>query len=295
MSLDGFLNLAQPAFAEASLRAHGDADFTLVEGAYAPLLASILKQRGGLVLVITPTSREAEQYATDLSAFINAEIHELPAWETLPHERLSPSAETTGRRLATLRALAQWDHSRPFVLFASVRSALQPLIAELDDPPTITFHTGVETNGDIAARLTELAYTRVDMVTRRGEFAVRGGILDLFSPDAEHAVRIDFFGDEVDDIRPFSVSDQRSLETPLDAVTVLPSRELLLTEEQYVLLARTSFVTVLARRCRGIARPRASSGTRRTLPAGPRGLRRAQRVRRHHAARGRRRSRRSPR
>lgn len=230
MSLDGFLNLAQPAFAEASLRAHGDADFTLVEGAYAPLLASILKQRGGLVLVITPTSREAEQYATDLSAFINAEIHELPAWETLPHERLSPSAETTGRRLATLRALAQWDHSRPFVLFASVRFALQPLIAELDDPPTITFHTGVETNGDIAARLTELAYTRVDMVTRRGEFAVRGGILDLFSPDAEHAVRIDFFGDEVDDIRPFSVSDQRSLETPLDAVTVLPSRELLLTE-----------------------------------------------------------------
>src|SRR5699024_4655537 len=103
-------------------------------------------------------SREAEQYAQDLTAFVDTEVHELPAWETLPHERLSPSAETTGRRLAALRALANWDRTRPFVLFASVRSALQPLVPELDDPPTITFTQGKEISGDIAKGLTELAY-----------------------------------------------------------------------------------------------------------------------------------------
>jgi transcription-repair coupling factor (superfamily II helicase) len=229
VSLNGFLPLAEPALADALRHAHTDADFTLVEGGFAPLLASLLQARGGLLLVITPTSREAEQYATSLSAFIDAEIYELPAWETLPHERLSPSAETTGRRISALRALASWDEQKPFVLFASVRSALQPLVAQLDDPPTLTFKTGDLMDVDIAAKLTELAYTRVDMVTRRGEFAIRGGILDVFSPAAEHAMRIDFFGDEVDEIRPFAVSDQRSLAQEVEEITVLPSRELLLT------------------------------------------------------------------
>lgn len=241
-SLNGFLDLAQPAYADALgvAAAGGDrgaaitADFTVVEGGNAPLLASLLRDRGGLLLVITPTSREAERAAGNLAAFIDAEIHELPAWETLPHERLSPSAETTGRRLKAFRHLAAWtrgDRSRPFVLFASVRSALQPLIAELDDPPTLTFTVGEEISFDIAEELSKLAYTRVDMVTRRGEFAIRGGIVDIFSPDAEQAMRIDFFGDEVDDIRPFAVADQRSFDHAETSLTVLPSRELLLTQE----------------------------------------------------------------
>lgn len=195
MGLNRFLQLAQATFADTATRAvDTDADFALVEGAYAPLLATILGKRGGVTLVITPTSREAEQYSRDLSAFLDAQVHELPAWETLPHERLSPSAETTGRRLSTLRALAHRTEKQPFVLFASVRSALQPLIADLDDPPTATFTIGATIDGDVAQLLGELAYTRVDMVTRRGEFAIRGGILDVFSPDAEHAVRIDCFG-----------------------------------------------------------------------------------------------------
>ena len=61
------------------------------------------------------------------------------------------------------------------------------------------------------ARLVELAYTRVDMVGRRGEFAVRGGILDIFAPTAEHPVRVEFWGDEVTEMRMFSVADQRSI------------------------------------------------------------------------------------
>src|SRR4029450_10780622 len=75
------------------------------------------------------------------------------------------------------------------------------------------------------------AYTRVDLVERRGEFAVRGGIVDVFSPTEEHPVRIDFLGDTVEEIRYFSVADQRSSEIALTEITASPCRELLLTEE----------------------------------------------------------------
>src|SRR5690606_7302290 len=81
----------------------------------------------------------------------------------------------------------------------------------------------------IAERLVELAYSRVDMVSRRGEFAVRGGILDVFPPTGEHPSRVEFFGDEVEQIRAFSVADQRSLPGEVPKVSLPPSRELLLT------------------------------------------------------------------
>ncbi|MDJ1370822.1 transcription-repair coupling factor [Gulosibacter molinativorax] len=245
MSLHGLVAALQtsPTFANAARRAGRDADFTLVDGLRAPLIAALIEERQSIlghspiVLAITATSREAEQYASDLAAFLpDAQIVEFPAWETLPHERLSPSADTTGRRLAAMRELGNWRREtspeRPFVLFASVRAALQPLMPGLDEPTTITLKAGSRGHDltGIANRLVELAYQRVDMVTRRGEFAVRGGILDVFPPDAGHALRVDFFGDAVDEIRPFGVADQRTYEDTVDEAVLTPSRELLLTE-----------------------------------------------------------------
>ncbi len=82
------------------------------------------------------------------------------------------------------------------------------------------------------ARLVELAYTRVDMVGRRGEFAVRGGILDIFAPTAEHPVRVEFWGDEVSEMRMFSVADQRSIpEIAVDTLVAIACRELLLSDD----------------------------------------------------------------
>ncbi|MFK4791868.1 transcription-repair coupling factor, partial [Microbacterium sp. ZW T5_56] len=160
-----------------------------------------------------------------------AEVMSFPAWETLPHERLSPSAETVGRRMAVLRRLRRWDASAPLIVTASVRAALQPLAAGLGDIAPIELN--VRERGHelehVVTFLVELAYARVDMVSRRGEFAVRGGILDVFPPLADHPYRIEFFGDEVDQIRAFSVADQRSLPGDIDGVVLPPSRELLLT------------------------------------------------------------------
>ncbi len=221
-----------------------DTDFSMVAGLDAPVLASLLAERGragaggapASLLVITPTGRRAESIGAALQSLVpHAAVRHFPAWETLPHERLSPSTETVGRRLAVLREAALWSDAgdAPLIVTASVRGALQPVAAGLTDAGVLDLAVsgrGYDLEA-VARRLVELAYLRVDMVSRRGEFAVRGGILDVFPPVADHPYRVEFFGDEVDQIRAFSVADQRSLPGEVSAVTLLPARELLLTPE----------------------------------------------------------------
>lgn len=226
------------AFRDAVAAASVDADFSLVEGLDAPLLAALLEKRraGGkppVVLLIAPTGRRAESLGPALGALLpGSEVLHFPAWETLPHERLSPSTETVGARLDIIARIARWDATTPLVVTASVRGALQPLAAGLADVDPVELVRGGRGQelADVVARLVELAYHRVDMVSRRGEFAVRGGILDVFPPTAPHPYRVEFFGDEVDEMRAFSVADQRSLPGEVSDVTLMPSRELLLTD-----------------------------------------------------------------
>ncbi len=217
-----------------------DTDFSMVTGLDAPMLAALLERRRAsgapaALLAIAPTGRRAEGLGAALQSLVpDAQVLHFPAWETLPHERLSPSTETVGRRLAVLRAAAAWEAAggtTPLIITASVRGALQPLAAGLTDAGVVELAVGARGAGldTVVRRLVDLAYHRVDMVSRRGEFAVRGGILDVFPPVADHPYRVEFFGDEVDQIRAFSVADQRSLPGEVTAVTLLPSRELLLT------------------------------------------------------------------
>lgn len=225
----------------ALAEAERNADFSAPAGLDAPLLAALLQRRAGAgrapaLFVVTATSREGEALRASLEPYVDdAEILEFPAWETLPHERLSPSAETVGRRLHALRRLRTWEAEgarHPLIVVASVRAALQPVADNLGDLEPIVLAAGARGYdlAQIALRLVDLAYARVDMVSRRGEFAVRGGILDVFPPTADHPVRVDFFGDEVEELRAFSVADQRSLPEKVERVELPPSRELLLTE-----------------------------------------------------------------
>ena len=225
------------AFNEALAFARADADFSLVEGLVAPTIAALLERRAAAgvapaLLAVAPTGRRADQLAPALAAYMpDALVLAFPAWETLPHERLSPSAETVGARLEVLRRVREWDGKTPLVVLASVRAALQPMVSDLDQVEPLNLVKGGRGYqlGEIAERLVELAYAQVDMVSRRGEFALRGGILDVFAPAADHPVRIEFFGDEVEQIRAFSVADQRSLPGDLALAQLMPSRELLLT------------------------------------------------------------------
>ena len=196
------------------------------------LVTAGLARAGHPVLAITATGREAEQLTAQLGELLGPDVvAELPSWETLPHERLSPRADTVGRRLAVLRRLAHPEEDGPLqVVVATVRSLIQPMLRGLGEIEPVRLRVGQEHDFDaLLARLADLAYARVDMVDRRGEFAVRGGIVDVFPPTEEHPLRVEFWGDEVSEIRSFAVADQRSL----DAVAELhapPCRELLLTD-----------------------------------------------------------------
>ncbi len=108
---------------------------------------------------------------------------------------------------------------------------LQPQVKGLADLEPVELARGQEVElEDVVNRLAGAAYSRVDLVEKRGEFAVRGGIVDVFPPTEEHPLRVEFFGDEIDEIRAFAVADQRTLE-PVERVWAPPCRELLLTDD----------------------------------------------------------------
>ena len=205
-----------------------------------PMIAAALSvsaERGGAgrpVLLISSTFREAEELTAALQSLVGEQaVAYYPAWETLPHERLSPRSDTVGRRLDLLRRLAgNSDVPAPQIVVAPVRSVLQPQVKGLGELKPIRLAVGTEIDlMDLASALVGAAYTRVDLVERRGEFAVRGGIVDVFPPTEEHPVRIDFFGDTVEELRYFSVADQRSSDFAVDEIIASPCRELLLTDE----------------------------------------------------------------
>lgn len=211
-----------------------------IEGIRGALEAQLAQESGKLVVVVVPSGRLAYQTAEEIRSFYGGnpdDIAVLDAWETLPHERLSPRADTVARRMAVFHRLA---HPRgasagtlgPIkVLVAPVRSLIQPIVSGVQDVEPLIFTRGEELDMDDAImRLTEQAYTRTDLVMERGEFAVRGGIVDVFPPTAPHPVRIDFFGDEIDEIHEFHASDQRTYGDRLTRVWATACREIALTD-----------------------------------------------------------------
>jgi transcription-repair coupling factor (superfamily II helicase) len=235
------LALTDPGLADLTNHAtDGVAEMALVGPAAARLFVAAALAQAGPLLVVTATGREADDLTAELRAVLGDVVTMFPSWETLPHERLSPGVETVGARMMVLRRLNNPDDGRfgvPLrVVVTTARSLLQPMahgLGDAQDTAPVMLTVGQEAGfDDVLARLVDLAYTRVDMVGKRGEFAVRGGILDVFAPTAEHPVRIEFWGDEVSEMRMFSVADQRTIpELAVDTVIAVPCRELLLTED----------------------------------------------------------------
>jgi transcription-repair coupling factor (superfamily II helicase) len=232
------LALRDPSLSDIARRAEDSpSDLTLVGPASARVFAASALAQAGPLLVVTATGREADDLTAELRGVLGEAVAMFPSWETLPHERLSPGVDTIGARLMLLRRLAHPDDERlgpPLrVVVTTTRSLLQPMAPDLADIEPVTLTVGAEAEFDsVIARLVDLAYTRVDMVGKRGEFAVRGGILDVFPPTAEHPVRAEFWGDEVSEMRMFAVADQRSIpEIAVDSVVAVPCREMLLTDD----------------------------------------------------------------
>ena len=191
------------------------------------LIASLVSQSHP-VLVVTASTRRSEELVDEIASYIGRDAVALfPAWETLPHEKLSPKSDTVAARAKALATIG--DHR---VLLTSIRGLIQPIVSDLleHDFPRLTLGTEISMDA-LVSQLVFLGFTRTDLVERRGEFALRGGIIDIFPADFDHPIRIDFFGDEIEELAYFTVADQRTYKPFVGELIIYPCRELLLTDE----------------------------------------------------------------
>lgn len=159
------------------------------------------------------------------------ELLSFPAWDCLPYDRASPSLRATSERLATLAAL-QAPCERPQLLVTTLNAATQRTLTRFRIRQlTATLAAGARIDRDqLAALLQANGYVRTDTVADAGEYAVRGSLVDLFPAGADHGLRLDFFGDEIESLRSFDPADQRSI-AKVDRFILRPASEALLDEE----------------------------------------------------------------
>ncbi len=190
----------------------------------AYFVAGIAARATAPVLAVVPGEQDAEELADDLSLFWDDAIV-LPAWETLPFEHVSPNAGTMARRAKARHRLGSQDPGA--VVVASVRAVIQRLSPVPVEP--IRLRSGsVHDPIDLVTELGAYGYHRTDRVEGRGEFAVRGGIVDVYPAGADGPVRVEFWGDEVESVRTFAVATQRSAGEA--TLVAYPARELRTTE-----------------------------------------------------------------
>ncbi|MDS4041664.1 MAG: transcription-repair coupling factor [Candidatus Competibacter sp.] len=197
----------------------------------ALLIAAAAARYRGLVLVIAPDSQTALRLETELRVFGGSELEILafPDWETLPYDGFSPHQDIVSQRLAALYRLPQ---RRRGVLVAPVATLMQRLAPRgYLDRYALLLAAGERLDLDrFRQRLEAAGYVCVSQVVERGEFAMRGSILDLFPMGAERPYRIELFDDEVESIRDFDPDTQLSV-AKVERIELLPAREFALDKE----------------------------------------------------------------
>jgi transcription-repair coupling factor (superfamily II helicase) len=187
---------------------------------------------GGRAVVIVADEAAMRALAETVPLFApEVEVLTLPGWDCLPYDRASPALRVMAERLATLSAL-QAKREKPQLLVATASAATQRLMT----PFRIRQLTRRIAEGEriereaLVEQLNALGYERVDTVAEHGEYAVRGSLIDLFPAGEDLALRLDFFGDEIDSLRRFDPTDQRSTDKA-KAFTMMPASEALLDAE----------------------------------------------------------------
>ena len=201
------------------------------EGFDALVMADIVKARGGLTCFVARDAARASAFADSLKFFADGvETARLPSWDCLPYDRIGPSPAVAAERMATLSRLAhQPKPAKPTVLIATATALLQRV------PPrsvvkaaSYLARSGNDVNiADLERYFAVNGYIRASTVAERGEFAIRGGVIDVWAPGAEEPVRLDLFGDTLESIRAFDPETQRSTKQ-LKSIDLLPVSEVLM-------------------------------------------------------------------
>src|SRR3990172_2278562 len=192
------------------------------------------------ITIITAGQDEAEGLLSDINIFLNlnssifnlqSSIYYFPPWEILPYEPISPHKDISGERLKVLSSIMESDGS--FILLAPVESIIQRLIPkEVLRETILRFSVKDSLERDIISEYLIIGgYKSSDIVEDKGEFSIRGGILDVYPPDSDNPFRIEFMGDEIESIREFDSATQRSIKD-VKEIKIVPARELIITEDR---------------------------------------------------------------
>ena len=197
--------------------------------ATAYLLARLLAETDRPLIIICSEQEQARQLVDELRFFSSrpAQIALLPHWEVNPYDPLSPHPELEANRIAALAAISA---NRLKALVVPVRSLLQKVIPrQILDSISLQLLCEEEYEREsLLETFLQLGYQPVPLVEERGSFAVRGDIVDLFPPDAAQPVRLDFYGDFIERMRPFDPLTQRTEAAPINKLELIPAREMIL-------------------------------------------------------------------
>jgi transcription-repair coupling factor (superfamily II helicase) len=179
-------------------------------------------------ILITTSSEKVEEMFSELkSYFSKTEVFYFPAWENFVYERVSPPKELIGQRMQVLSRLAKNEKIIIVAPFSALMQKIIPVDQNIYLP--IELKTGLEMKLEVLIeKLVEAGYKRTQIVEERGEFCVKGGLVDIFSSTSDLPLRIEFFGDEVESIREFEVHSQRSLKN-IEQTQFFPSHEVVLS------------------------------------------------------------------
>ncbi|MDD4766579.1 MAG: transcription-repair coupling factor [Desulfotomaculaceae bacterium] len=184
------------------------------------------------VLMIAPGEREASALADELAFFLpGLPVRLFPVWQLPPYQILAQSKDVAAQRLQVLESLLRGERA---VVIAPAEALLRRLIPPEDFlSPVCRLATGDRVDlAELLGRLLTMGYERVDLVEERGQMALRGGIMDIYPMTAHRPVRLEFFDDELDSIRRFSATIQRSEEN-IRGFTLYPARELVAGEQRW--------------------------------------------------------------
>ncbi|MES2035200.1 MAG: transcription-repair coupling factor, partial [Pseudomonadota bacterium] len=204
------------------------------EGFDALVMADITRARGGLTVFIARDGARANAFMEAMGFFApEVEVIQFPSWDCLPYDRVGPSAAVAAHRMATLTRLARGlDPKKPTLLVTAAPAVLQRV-----PPRSVVAKAGYSARPGNEVAIADLeryfavnGYSRASTVSERGEFAIRGGVIDVFPPSAEEPVRLDLFGDTLESIRAFDPETQRSTKQLKD-VDLLPVSEALVEPE----------------------------------------------------------------
>jgi len=199
-----------------------------LKGSSKALILSLLAQESGLpLLVITPRPTDAETFSEALRFFTEPEreILTFPPWETSPYDELPSHQDIVGQRV---RTLSQASVRNGTLIVTSIQAIMQRTMTPHGlEKLTIALNVGDEIDREeFIGKLIRGGYTRVQLVEEKGEFSVRGGIIDLFSPSYRNPLRLEFFGDRIESMRAFDAETQRSHQHYEDA-SILPAKEIM--------------------------------------------------------------------